>query len=215
VSDAVSTGGHLDCDAAFALSEGATLGGRSSGLRVTPRGPLDNAFALVLGEERPAEPIEFVRSQGRIPYDLIGTTWAVVDLVSAKFRGVLEEHGFTGWTTFPVRIIVDDDQEALHGYEGLAVTGRCGALDDSLSERVTLPPPVVGGREAAGLRGLCFPPDSWDGSDVFTHEGRAGVCVVERVKDALEHAGVTNVKFSRLSEIERTWKADGSLLDPL
>jgi len=214
VSDTISARRHLDCRTAFALGEGATLGPRGSGLRLKTVERVDNVFALVLGEDRPAEPLELVRAEGRVPYDLIGTTYASLCLVSAKFQGVLKEHGFTGWTTFPVRII-DDDDGALRGYEGLAVTGRCGAIDDSLSERITLPPPVVGGCEAAALRGLCAPPDSWDGSDVFTAEGRADVFVVERVRDALEQAGVTNVKFSRLSEIERMWKADGTLLEEL
>jgi hypothetical protein len=124
---------------------------------------------------------------------------------------VLEGEGFTGWTTFPVR--VDDRGTQRRDYEGLAVVGRCGAIDDSLSEEILLPPPVAGGRSARALRGLCFPPDSWDGTDVFTAEGRTDVFVVERVKAALELTGITNVGFDRLSEIERTWKADGSLLE--
>lgn len=114
-------------------------------------------------------------------------------------------------TTFPVRVALDGSRE-LQGYRGLAVTGRCGAIDDSLSAEILLPPPVPGGRAGRALRGLCFPPASWDGSDVFTAEDYAGAFVVNRVKEALEAARVTNVEFSRLSTLERTWRADGSPL---
>lgn len=62
------------------------------------------------------------------------------------------------------------------------------------------------------MRGLCFPPESWDGSDIFTAEGYAGIFAVEAVKEALEGAGVTNVDFRRLSEIERIWRADRSVI---
>lgn len=202
---------RLDCRAAFSLGEGSTLGPRSSGLRLRTSGLIDDPFALARGEERPSKPIEFVRAEGRVPHDLIGTTYAVLTLVSEKFRSVLEDHGFTEWTTFPVEIVVDGN--ALPGYEGLAVTGRCGAIDDDLSERVIVPPPVPGGAAMPHFRGLCWPPESWDGSDLFMAENYSGVFVVERVKDALEAAGITNVAFRRLSEVERMWKADGSLLD--
>lgn len=201
---------RLECHAAFALREsGASLGARGSPLRVATRELIHNDFALARGEDRPSVPIEFVRAEGAMLHDLLGTTYASLVLVSARFRAVLEEEGFTGWTTFPVKVVDPDAQ--LGGYGGLAVIGRCGAIDDSLSEEILLPPPVAGGRSARALRGLCFPPGSWDGTDVFTAEGRADVIVVERVKEALERAGITNIEFDRLSEIERTWRSDGSL----
>lgn len=185
--------------------------GHPVALRVSSRELLRNDFALARGEERPSEPIEFVPAEGRIPGDLIGTTYATITLVSERFLDVLREHGFTGWTTFPARVFLGDGRE-LDGYHGLAVRGRCGAIDDSLSEKVTLPPPVAAGRARPGLRGLCFPPESWDGNDVFTAEGYAGAFVLERVKEALERADLTNVAFRRLSEIERVWRADRSVI---
>jgi hypothetical protein len=179
---------------------------------VASREPVPNPFALARGEERPPEPIEFVGDEGRIPGDLIGTTYATLILVSQRLLKVLGQHHFTGWTSFPVRVFLDDGGE-LEGYHGFAVTGRCGAIDDSLSDEIVLPPPVPTGRAMPGLRGLCFPPESWDGSDVFTAEGYASPFVVERVKEALERTDVTNVEFRRLSEIERIWRADRSLTD--
>lgn len=205
---------RLECSQAFDLGEGYEgLGPRGRALRVRSRELLHNSVEIARAEEHPPEPIEFVRDEGRKPHDLIGTTYGRPLLVSERFLEVLRGHGFSGWTTFPVRVFLDDGSE-LEGYEGLAVTGRCGAIDDSLSEEMILPAPVPGGRARPGLRGLCFPPESWDGSDIFTSEaGGAAIFVVERVKEALEHAGVTNVAFERLSEIGRIWRADGSVIE--
>jgi hypothetical protein len=89
---------------------------------VSSRELLDNDFALARGEESPSEPIEFVRDEGRKLHDVIGTTYATLSLVSERFLDVLREHSFTGWTTFPVRVLLDDESG--------------------------LPPPVPGGRSA-------------------------------------------------------------------
>jgi hypothetical protein len=172
---------------------------------------LHNDQALARGEERPVQPIEFVRDEGRTPGDLVGTTYGSLVIVSNRLLEVLREHHVSGWTTFPISMLAEDGSE-LTGYQGFAVTGRCGPIDDSLSEEVVLPPPVPGGRSRRGLRGICFAPDSWDGSDVFTPDGTAFSFVVRRVKDVLEEAAVTNVAFHRLSEVDRTWRSDGRLV---
>jgi hypothetical protein len=203
---------QLECSDAFMLGEGYEgLGPRARALRVRSRDLLENDFALARGEERPLEPIEFIRDQGGAPCDVVGTTYATLTLVSKRFLDALREHGFTGWTTFPVRIFLEKGSE-LEGYHGLAVTGRCGPIDDTLSEEIIVPPSVPGGRAGPGLRGLCFEPSSWDGSDVFTAAGYAGIFVVKAVKRVLEEVGITNVDFERLPEIERIWRADGSVI---
>jgi hypothetical protein len=188
--------------------EGLGAGGRA--LRVNSLELLHNDWALARGEERPVQPIEFVRDEGRTPHDLVGTTYATLVLVSNRFQDVLREHQVSGWTTFPISLHVEGSD--LAGYQGFAVTGRCGPIDDSLSEQVLLPPPVPGGRSRRGLRGICFAPESWDGSDIFTPDGMASSFVVRRVKDLLEEAAVTNVAFQRLSEIERIWRSDKRLV---
>jgi hypothetical protein len=205
---------QLDCAEAFALSEGREgLGPTNRALRVRSRKLLQNNIAIARAEHVPGAPIEFVRDEGRKAYDVIGTTYSSLLLVSSCLTAVLRNHRFTGWTTFPVRILGSDGNE-LDGYSGVAITGRCGPIDDDLSEKVTLPPPIPHGRARLGLRGLCFGPDTWDGSDLFTSEmGGAWIFVVERVKDALENAGLRNLEFRRLSEIERAWRADGRLIE--
>jgi hypothetical protein len=193
------------------MAEGAGLGD-SDALRLRVRDLLDDEEAPARAERGAGRPLEFVRAQGARAYDLVGTTSPTLVLVSAHFLDVLRAAGFTGWTTFPVKVTLDDGS-SLEGYEGLAISGRCGPIDDSLSELVTLPPAVPGGPEQRALRGLCFRPETWDGSDLFTpSEGYTAAFVTTRVKDEVERAGITNVEFKRLSEIERMWRADGSLL---
>jgi hypothetical protein len=206
---ASSSSAYLECRDAFSLNEGrAGLGPGGRALRVEARHAIDDVFELARGENLPTEPLEFERSSGGKPHDVIGTTYAVLYLISPKFQTVLEENGFTGWTTYPIRVFLSDGSE-LTGYRGLAITGRCGPIEDDLSERVILPPPVSTGKAMPGLRGMCFKPESWDGSDVFTPEGFSAVYVGERVKEALEAAKITNIHLERLSEIERTWRVDG------
>lgn len=102
-------------------------------LRVHPVSglPADDR-AVARDAEAVVNPIELVEDSGRIPCDLIGTTAVVLMLVSSRFVAVLEENRFTGWVTFPVRIHLRDGTE-VPGYRGLAVTGRAGPIDDTLS----------------------------------------------------------------------------------
>ncbi|MFN8149665.1 MAG: hypothetical protein U0R24_00875 [Solirubrobacterales bacterium] len=197
VSTSASNAARLDCAAAFALSEEFNR----NALRLSSRELLHNDLALLRGEVQPSEPIEFVRDEGSDARDWVGTTYATLQLVSPKFLRLLDEHGFTGWTTFPVELALDISQ-ALEGYRGLAITGRCGRIEEEMSERITLPPPVPQGHSRPGLRGLCFEPDSWDGSDLFMPEDSAWVLATEQVIGALKYAGIVGVVYRRRSEIE-------------
>jgi hypothetical protein len=137
-----------------------------------------------------------------------GTTLAR-NLVSARFVGVLNAHGFTGWRTFAVTI---EEPEEIPDYFVLGVTGRCGPIDDALSDRIIIPPPVPQGRPSPGLRGLCFAPETWDGSDIFLAENYNGHFVTTAVKDAIEVAGLANVELQCLADVERGWHIGGSLV---
>ena len=116
-----------DC---FACGEGLKPGA----LRVKSRELLRSAFDLGRGEWRPTKPVAFVRAEGDTAYDLLGTTYATIKLVSDRFVSVLREHGFSGWITFPSAVFLDDGSELKH-YQVFAVTGRCGAIEDQLSEQ--------------------------------------------------------------------------------
>ena len=203
----------LDCAHAYELGEGRE-GLKSGGgaVRVRSRTSLDQ-FALLRAEYIPSEPVTFEWDSGDQPLDVIGTTHASLILVSMRFVDVLRQHSFTGWTTWPALIQWPDGGD-LGGYRGIAVLGRCGPIDDSLSDEVVLPPPVAGGRARRALRGLCFAPDSWDGSHIFTCDSGGGaIFVTEAVREAVARAHLTNVSVMKLADIERTWRADGSLID--
>jgi hypothetical protein len=143
--------------------------------------------------------------------DLLGTTIGLT-LISEVFHDVLNDAGFSGWTTFPVHVVLNDGSE-VRGYHGLAITGRCGQIDDSLCQEVVLPSPAHGGRAHRGIRGLCFRPETWDGSDLFAPPDSQYSWAVDAVRVEVERAGMTNVRFQRLSEIERIWSADGTLIE--
>ena len=169
-------------------------------LRVKPRESLD-PLALLRGERSVATPLEFMHAEGRRHLDLVGTGYAMVHLVSDRFLDVLSAGDFTGWTTYDVRVLEKSGDE-VPGYHGFSVLGRCGPLDPARAERVILPAPP-GGRAMPGWRGFYFDPSSWDGRDVFLPDGTRCVFVVEAVRRELKKAKVSNVRFERITEIER------------
>ncbi|RMG23878.1 MAG: hypothetical protein D6732_24330, partial [Methanobacteriota archaeon] len=170
-------------------------------LHVDPVEEIEDEFALVRGEILPEKPIRFRYHSGSKPYDLIGTTYAPLYLVSDCVIHVFEQEGFTGWLTYPVEVY-GKKGERLEGYHGFAVSGRCGPIDNTLSRREWRPAPPGGNPYLAWI-GLYFDLSSWDGSDIFVPVSSGYIIVVERVKEALERVGITNVMFDRLTEIER------------
>ncbi len=110
----------------------------------------------------------------------------------------LQEAGISGWSTYPVELF-GKQGEPLGTYHGLIVHGRCGAIDDSRSERTTKEFP------AAVLpiwRGLYFDEDSWDGADIFMPSDETGwIFVTERAKHIFA-ARAKNVRFTTLTEVD-------------
>jgi hypothetical protein len=93
------------------------------------------------------------------------------------------------------------DGEVLEGYHGLSIGGRCGPLD--LQRSVEFAKPYPAGVFPA-YRGLFFPPESWDGSDLFMPgDEMLFVFAVDRVQKAFHKAKITNVAFERADLIER------------
>lgn len=158
-------------------------------------------FAVKEGLLLPRSPVPFRRDVGNRVVDLLHTTMAVLEIVSPRVLRVLEEIHATGWHAVPVTV-VDYRDAPVEGHAILAVTGRSGPLDWSRARRAVRPPPVPTG-EATPIRvGPGLDPARWDGSDVFMPEGTLLVCVTQRVRDALESAGVTGFEFRPLSEEE-------------
>jgi len=172
-------------------------------LRVTTVTASLDAHAITRGEAAPEAPLAFVRSEGALPLDILGTTWAVLLLVSDDFLRVLTANAFTGWRSYPVHVRAFE-KEVL-GYHGLAITGRSATPDWSRSPVVDRLPFVPGGKPYKTHVGIFITGNLWDGSDLFLPEGTSLVIVRERVADALRGAGISNVLLRRLDEFQREW----------
>jgi hypothetical protein len=182
----------------YLLGEGFIRGA----LRVEPVGNLRSPHELTRAERRPRRPVRFRRDEGSRPKDLIGATWASLCLVSDRVIAALE--GFSGWTTYPVEITGRDDKP-LPGYHGLAISGRCGPIDNSLTPKQMVPPAVPGGEAVEGRIGMLFEQGTWDGSDLFCTATGSAVHMTEPVRDALVAAKLTNIDLDRITEIKRLW----------
>jgi hypothetical protein len=156
----------------------------------------DNLSKLTRGESLPTSPLRFAWSSGETPQDMISTEYSRIRLFSDRIFQCFTEKEFTGWATFPVGVAGKDGANVL-GYKGLAVTGRCGPIDPSLSIRMPRP---NGPPDKEVMMGLYFDIGSWDGSHIFTPNGGL-FFIVEEVKLALEAIGATNIQFRRLSEL--------------
>ena len=164
--------------------------------------PIPNLCAVTRAEVVPGAPLRFHHDEGTHLCDYIGTTAAVITLVSDRLVGVLHDHRVSGWTTYPVEVY-DDSGARIAGYHGLAVSGRSGPIDEDLSPVAVVPPPVPRGAALPHRIGLRFWPHTWDGSDVFSPDRSAFMFVTQRVRDALVKAKVTNVDLRRITEVEQ------------
>jgi hypothetical protein len=184
----------FDFERFFTVGEGFTR----AALRVNVELADDeDPYRLTRGEWVPNKPLRCERDEGNRLLDLIGTTWAVLQIVSDRVIDVLQRSDFGGWSTYPVEI--SREELKISGYQGLSVVGRCGSISH---EDVMLEPAVPEGESVEGWRGIYFDPDSWDGSDLFSPEGTASFIVTADVKRALEAIGATNFNFTRLTEFE-------------
>ena len=178
--------------------------GKQGALHVHPRSldDIEDDVALYEGRVTLQAPLafEFMKgASGSTPYDFVSTSLPPLKLVSERVVAVLRD--FTGWATYPVEVY-GKKGELVAGYHGLAVTGRCGPIDDSRSRPAIRPPAVPHGQATRMWIGLYFDPVSWDGSDVFLPKGNGRTFITEDLKSALERAGITNVYFTALSEAE-------------
>lgn len=176
--------------------------GKRTALHVRPLDDIPDDVALFGGGVKPQRALRFdfmKGASGSTVNDFISTSLPPLVLVSNRVVEVLG--AFTGWTTYPVEVY-GKRGESIPGYHGLAVTGRCGPIDDSQSRLVIEPPPVPQGRPRKKWVGLYFDPKTWDGSDLFLPESGGGTFVTEGVRTAMESAHISNVRFTRLTEAE-------------
>jgi hypothetical protein len=167
------------------------------------RGDVDvgtEAVALTRAEMRPAHPVRVEWAMGGAkPEEVIWTTMGTMVVVSDSVVQLLRSHGFTGWSLYEVTVR-DKQGQLVPGYNGLAITGRCGPID--YSRTVVVPRIRPAGIFPVG-KGLLFDPDSWDGSDLFMPAENVGFkFMVEDVKKAFERAKIRNVSFTPLDQVE-------------
>ena len=138
---------------------------------------------------------------GRQLTDFLWSGLTPLRCISDRVIELLRAHEFKGWSTFPTMVLARDHRPVT-GYHGLAVVGRAGAYRPELSEPFMKPPPVPGGEEWLYYRGLYFDLNTWDSSDFFLL-GDSNWCIVTaRVAQAFKRDKVSNVRLTRLTEVE-------------
>jgi len=155
-------------------------------------------YAVASGRTVPHEAVRVVPYGGRDLTDFIWTDAAVLRLVSHRVLALLRESRISGWSTFPVEVS-DRNGEPIGGFEGFSVIGRCGQLNPAMS--------IPTQKEFPGgifpyFRGYYFKPESWDGSHVFSPEGRVDIFVTGVVRDLLRQSKTKNVEYRAITGIE-------------
>lgn len=122
--------------------------------------------------------------------DFIGTYWAILHVVSGRFKRALEENGLTGWRPYPLTLDVMQFKDPLWL---LAVVGRCGPVFGSGRGELRCPalPPL----------GHYLDPHDWDGSDFFLPKNHHGILITASCAKVLESARLKNLN-SELSPFE-------------
>jgi hypothetical protein len=145
-------------------------------------------------------PVSFIYYRGRVLKDILGVGWISLYLISDRMKKVLEEHNLTGWKTFPIKLF-GKKKEEIPGYHGFSVTGRSGGID--YSGAVVIEKEVIPG---LGLwkyyKGMTVDLTKWDNTDFFKPNEFEGIIITERAALALKNAHITNIKLTKLTDIE-------------
>jgi hypothetical protein len=183
-----------------------STGNARGSLHVDPRNAdqLD-PYAIAKGRFPQDQVLEFDSFSGSRPVDYVGTTLPPLCLISDSLRLLLEKHRFTGWCAAPARVVNKDGAE-ISGYNIFGVIGRCGKIDDTLSTEVWRTPPSESHERIRTLLGVYFDPSTWDGSDIFGPAKSGLMFVLERVKEAIVDAEMSNIAFTPVADVERLWK---------
>ena len=183
-------------DSFYWVEEPAATRAYRGSLRDDPPGI--DYFRLARGTASTERPIRVSHYGGKTPGDFIWTDYPAVCLISARLKEALESKALKGWCTYPVQLF-SRTREEMNGFFGLAITGRCGMLDWQRSLPVLKDYP---GGMSTDYRGICFPEDSWDGSDLFMPRETAWIFASERFGALAKSLRVKNAKLRRLGTAE-------------
>jgi hypothetical protein len=153
---------------------------------------------VFIGKLTPLKPIQvrLYKNGMRLDYH----SFVETRLLSKNILDVLSRNNIKGWSTYPITLL-DKKKQPIEGYVGLVVTGKCGPTLKEKRERKTKYDAEIDNIYSVYV-GFYFDPITWDGSDIFSPEGTAVIIVTEKVKTAFEQAGITNVTFTPLTEVE-------------
>jgi len=139
-------------------------------------------------------PTIFRQSDGKVLRDFLDTGYPSLFLISERVKKLLEEHGFTGWQTYPIELY-DKKGNKIEGYYGFSVTGRCGKVDWSKSVKEK-------GKAIYTYKGLYFDVNEWDGSDFCVPDNYYAIIVTKPVAEVLKKNKITNIKLTFTKEHE-------------
>jgi hypothetical protein len=130
-------------------------------------------------------------AKGRVLTDYLGNGTALL-LLSDKIVRILDQHHFTGWRKYPVKLF--DRQDKLMNdvrYQIIGCTGRGGPIDPSCVDLWSRRVKPDGTRSINSVCGLRFDVGNWDGNDFFVLDEANWPLVTEPVIDALNESGAT------------------------
>ncbi|MCI0343742.1 MAG: hypothetical protein L0216_21760 [Planctomycetales bacterium] len=156
-------------------------------------------FGLIRGEVAAGEILDFEWASGSHVFDLVGTGFAGLHLISERLVSQLTSANLTGWMTAEARV-TGKGGRIVEGLRRFIVSGRCGPIDYARSEIMIVSFPGGPGRVR---RGLYFDQATWDGSDVFSPQGSGITLVTTDFKRMVEEQRVSNVRLTPLSRVER------------
>ena len=131
--------------------------------------------------------------------DLIQGSDPAYHLLSSATVATISSLELSGTKLYPVEIDPEGISGSVSGYQGMAVIGRCGPIQQHRARdgsRVT----AIGKTVPAKL-GVYFERSTWDGSDFFMPSDSYGFVIATlRARDAIEKANLTNFRFMRTAD---------------
>lgn len=143
-------------------------------------------------------PVIFKQFQGKKFLDVLNTGYVSLYLVSDRFLQLLEDNQLTGWQTYPI-ILLDQEEKEISGYHGFSIIGSCFPEDYSKSEIVEYQY-VEKGPLVKHYRGYQVIP--CDDYDFFIPPRSIGLYINEKTAEILKINKITNVRLINIAEDE-------------